>query len=154
SVHGRLSVTDAALVHQRLAIMIANPCPDDPRTMDQRRADAVGAALGAGSFFLACRCADAGCPAKVDDGRASSFVIHVIAEHGSLDAEPDPDLHGDSRNSEPSPEPEPTQQAEPRPKAALIPAFNAAIVPAPLLAELIIAGARIRLVDALDLNTE
>ncbi|PRC49762.1 HNH endonuclease, partial [Mycobacterium sp. ITM-2017-0098] len=42
SVHGRLSVTDAALVHQRLAIMIANPCPDDPRTMDQRRADAVG----------------------------------------------------------------------------------------------------------------
>ncbi|VEG51471.1 protein of uncharacterised function DUF222 [Mycolicibacterium aurum] len=156
SVHGRLSNTDAALVHERLAVMIAGPCPDDPRTMDQRRGDAVGAALGAGSFFLACTCPNPHCPAKIDDGRATSFVIHVIAEQDSLDADPDPQLHGEDRARTPEPEvaPDPRPEPQRRRKSAVIPALNGAIVPAPLLAELIIGGARIRLVKPGNLDTE
>ncbi|MFB1299648.1 DUF222 domain-containing protein, partial [Mycobacterium sp. pW049] len=48
-------------------------CRHDPRTMDQRRADAVGAVFGKGLFFLACQCPDPDCKAKIDDGRASSI---------------------------------------------------------------------------------
>ena len=42
SVHGRLSITDAVLLKQRIALMITAVCDDDPRTLGQRRADAVG----------------------------------------------------------------------------------------------------------------
>ncbi len=185
SVHGRVSVLDAALMHQRLVLMISTPCQHDPRTADQRRADAVGAVFGKGSFFLACQCPDPHCPAKLDDGRASSVVIHVIAEQDTLNADPDPDLHGENRRtptakSKPaaSPEPEPAEPepAEPEPAesepatapdaqpaaaaaprrftAALIPGFNAAIMPAPLLAELIIGGTRVRVIDPATLGTE
>ncbi len=95
AVHGRLSATDAALTRQRLAVMIGTVCPDDPRTMDQRRADALGAVM-AGSTFLACACDDPDCPAKIDDGRATSITVHVLADPDSLHAEPDPDFHGDT----------------------------------------------------------
>nr|WP_197420148.1 HNH endonuclease signature motif containing protein [Mycobacterium sp. NAZ190054] len=163
TVHGRISLPDAALMQQRLAIMIATPCADDPRTTDQRRADAVGAAMGSGVFFLACTCPDPACPAKKDDGRASSITIHVIADPDSLHAEPDPHLHGDTPIDEapasPQPEPQPEQQSDPEPvhperKPALVPGFRGAILPAPLLAELVLQGAKIRLVDSLNLKTE
>ncbi|UXA10493.1 HNH endonuclease [Mycobacterium sp. SMC-8] len=173
TVHGRVSLADAALMQQRLAIMIATPCPDDPRTNDQRRADAVGAAMGLGVFFLACTCPDPDCAAKVDDGRASSITIHVIADSDSLHAEPDPQMHGDAPieaapappgpPAQPTPTAEPPQLSpsdpEPHPvpperKPALIPGFNGAILPAPLLAELVLHGAKIRLVDTLNLKTE
>jgi hypothetical protein len=155
SVHGRLTATDAAIAAQRLAVMIASVCEDDPRTLDQRRADASGA-IYAGSFFLACRCDNPDCTAKVDDGRASSIVIHVIAEHDALDATPDPEMHGDTPattavEGEPEPAadggadgPESGSQPPRRRKAALIPSLPGAILPAPLLAELIAHGAKVR----------
>ncbi|MDG4663377.1 HNH endonuclease signature motif containing protein [Mycobacterium sp. 236(2023)] len=194
SVHGRVSVVDAALMHQRLVAMIGGPCRQDPRTMDQRRADAVGAAFGKGSFFLACQCPDADCKAKVDDGHASSIVIHVIAEQDSLYADPDPECHGEDPERAPKPRNRPTSTPRPEPsaaggadvepaaaelestpsaelvsepepapehptppprfKAALIPSFKGAIVPAPLLAELIIRGTRIRVIDPTTLTAE
>ena len=56
-------------------------CDDDPRTIAQRRADALGA-LAAGAERLACGCGNAECPAGVDvDQRATSVVIHVVAEN-------------------------------------------------------------------------
>ena len=94
AVYGRLSHADAALFERRLEVMARSVCPDDPRTLGQRRADA-GGALGAGSFHLACRCDNPDCAAKVDDGRASSIIIHVLAEGTATDATADPLLHGD-----------------------------------------------------------
>ncbi|VEG58514.1 protein of uncharacterised function DUF222 [Mycolicibacterium aurum] len=154
SVHGRLSAGDAAIVAQRLAAMIGSVCQDDPRTKDQRRADATGAVY-AGSFFLACKCDNPDCAAKVDDGRASSIVIHIVGEKESLDAAEDPLMDG----PEPQPEPEPAPAAsKPEPparrKAALIPSLHGAIVPAPLLAELIAHGAKVRLVALKDCTAE
>lgn len=150
SIRGRLSVTDGALARQRFAAMITGVCADDPRTMDQRRADAVGA-LAAGSTRLACRCGNSECPAVTDDGRESSFVVHVIAEQQSLDQPPDPRLDGPVTVDE-TPEADETakvKQPVSRRKAGLIPGMRNGIVPAPLLAQLVAHGATVRfLADA------
>jgi hypothetical protein len=71
-IWGQLLSTDAALLGQRLDTMARSVCDDDPRTLPQRRADALGA-LGAGSQHLSCMCDDPACPAKLDDGRATSI---------------------------------------------------------------------------------
>ncbi|MGQ9408739.1 DUF222 domain-containing protein [Mycolicibacterium gilvum] len=180
AVHGRLSATDAALTRQRLAVMIATVCPDDPRTMDQRRADALGAVM-AGSTFLACACDNPDCPAKIDDGRATSITVHVLADPDSLHAEPDPDFHGDTppathaEHTQAEAEalaevevegpaatgPARTQPAAPGPADPAAPVGDrpavitgGGIVPAPLLAELIARGATVRLVTAANLGDE
>jgi hypothetical protein len=60
----------------------------------QRRADALGA-LAAGAQHLSCMCEHPGCPAKLDDGRATSITVHVITEQSSTQPQRDPQLHGD-----------------------------------------------------------
>jgi len=139
AVWGRLFNTDAALLKKRLDAMARAVCNDDPRTLAQRRADALGA-LAAGSTQLSCQCERPECPATVDDGRASSVVVHVIADEASTGAESDSQLHGEQSD------PPQGDEANGRRKAALIPGFG--MVPAPLLAELIARGAKLRPVVA------
>jgi hypothetical protein len=134
-VWGRLFSTDAALLGQRLDAMARMVCDEDPRTLPQRRADALGA-LAAGSAALSCQCGRSACSAAVDDGRASSVVVHVVAEQDSLQAESDAQLHGEEPASEQGKEP------TKRKKAALT--FGRGIVPAPLLAEIVARGAKLR----------
>ncbi len=124
TVWGRLLATDAKLLGARLSAMARSVCDGDPRTMAQRRADSLGA-LAAGSEHLACAGGSPSCPASADDGRASSVVIHVLAEAGTLDAQPDPACHGEDGlaftaelRAPRSPEPQPPEP--PRPSAALI----------------------------------
>lgn len=169
-VYGQLATPDAALLATRLAMMIASVCEFDPRTLDQKRADSVGA-IATGSMVLACRCGRPDCAAaKVDDGRASSIVVTVIADHATLDAESDPALHGEApqpaytprRGRSEGPEPadavesEPGEpiETEPAPaqprRASLIMGPGGGIVPAPLLAELIAHGATVRFVGGAD----
>ncbi len=85
AVWGRLYATDAALLERRLAEMARAVCEDDPRTMGERRADALGA-LAAGAAHLSCQCGDPRCGAAAPDGRAASITVHVIAEQAALDA--------------------------------------------------------------------
>jgi hypothetical protein len=73
---------DAQAVNQRLSALAATVCGNDPRTHDQRRADALGA-LAAGADRLACRCGRTECSAAGKPG-ASAVVIHVIAEEAAL----------------------------------------------------------------------
>lgn len=150
SVHGRLSVADAALLEQRLISMIKGVCEDDPRTMGNLRADAVGA-IAAGATRLQCRCDNPDCVAGAeDDGRASSVVVHVIADASSLDEPRDPLLDGmgpapaDPEPTVPGPPDQPVAPPARRRKPALIPGARGGIVPAPLLAELIAHGAKVR----------
>jgi Domain of unknown function (DUF222) len=96
--------------------------------------DALGA-LAAGTLRLSCQCGRSECPAIVDDGRASSIVVHVVVERGSTQATPDAQIHGQGSASE-------RGQEAGRKKAALIPCCG--IVPAPLLAELIGRGAKLK----------
>ena len=54
-VFGRLITTDAQVVDARLEALAATVCAGDPRSGNQRRADAMGA-LAAGAERLGCRC--------------------------------------------------------------------------------------------------
>jgi Domain of unknown function (DUF222) len=138
AVWGRLYATDAALLDRRLMEMVRGICDDDPRTISQRRADALGA-LAAGADRLACTCSNPECPSAGNDGRASNVVIHVVTEASALDAQPDPHMSGDVKS--PTPEPEPPAQAKSKPAAGLL--MSGGIVPTPLLAELIRSGAKV-----------
>ena len=53
---------DGHAVADRLTALAHTVCPDDPRTMAQRRSDGFGA-LAAGADRLGCRCGRADCPA-------------------------------------------------------------------------------------------
>lgn len=86
SLWGRLFATDAAVLDRRLTQMAHGVCEDDPRTIAQRRADALGA-LAAGAAHLACGCGRPDCPAAQPDGRAASVVVHVLAEPACVEGE-------------------------------------------------------------------
>jgi len=129
---GRLLGTDAAVLDRRLTQMAHQVCDDDPRTIGQRRADALGV-LGAGGQRLACECGVAECSGSGPDARAGSVVIHVLADADAVAAQPDPHMSGDG------PAPEPVAQPG---SAALV---GGAAVPTPLLAALIRSGATVRL---------
>ena len=104
TVWGRITSIDAAIAAARLKAMVTSVCPDDPRTTAQKRADAFGAVF-AGAFHLNCLCGKPDCPAAtVPDARATSVTVHVVADHSSLDAAPDPTLHGSQAEPESDPE--------------------------------------------------
>jgi Domain of unknown function (DUF222) len=140
---GTLYSTDAAVLDRRLTQMAHGVCDDDPRTIAQRRADALGA-LAAGADRLACGCANAACPAGVDvDQRATSVVVHVVAEESALTAAPDPHMSGEAAAREalaPDPEPDLPGDGIKRPAGRIV---SGGAVPAPLLAELIRGGAKV-----------
>lgn len=76
-----LSVAGKAL-DARLDELAGTVCDADPRTRDQRRADALSA-MAAGADRLACSCgaADCGSSAAVP---GSNVIIHVVAEEASV----------------------------------------------------------------------
>ena len=82
-IHGNLLTPDAHALEKRLNALASTVCEHDPRSRQQRRADALGA-LAAGADRLGCRCARRDCaPGKRP--AATPVVIHVIAEHASID---------------------------------------------------------------------
>lgn len=146
---GRLFAADAAVLDRRLTQMAHEVCDDDPRTIAQRRADALGA-LAAGAERLACTCGNADCPAAADGAeRSANVVIHLVAHESAAQAQPDPHLSGqptpaplgpDQPLSGP-PDPEPDVPAVTLPPAVLT---SGAVVPPALLAELIRNGAKLQ----------
>jgi hypothetical protein len=82
-IHGSLFTPDAHALDARLNALAANVCEHDPRTKQQRRADALGA-LAAGADRLGCRCGRADCAAGTRPA-AAPVTIHVIAEQATLD---------------------------------------------------------------------
>jgi hypothetical protein len=145
---GSLLATDAAVLDRRLTQMAHQVCEDDPRTIAQRRADALGT-LAAGGEQLPCACATPGCPARVDaDPRATAVVIHVVAEASSLAATPDPHTSGEPARRPITPDTPLREALAPdpeRPSVRLPSAWlpGGAPVPPPRLAELIAGGATV-----------
>src|SRR6202035_1040450 len=82
-IHGSLLSPDAHALDKRLTAVAGTVCEHDPRTREQRRADALGA-LAAGADRLGCRCGRPECAAGKRPA-ASPVVIHVIAERATLD---------------------------------------------------------------------
>lgn len=137
AIWGRLLGTDATVLDRRLTMMAHQVCHDDPRTLGQRRADALGA-LGAGSTVLACQCGGPGCPAAGVDARAGAVLIHVLADAAAVAAPADPQMSGDGQpgaESEAAPAPAPVGTAV---------IAGGPAVPVGWLAQLIAAGAKLR----------
>ncbi len=145
-VWGRLSSIDAALVELRLSQMARSVCPHDPRTLDQRRADALGA-MAVGATRLTCHCQRPDCPcAGEPDPRAGAVTITVLAEPTPTEATAaDESTATDAEADEPAPAVEPSGRA--RPAAVIV---GGPAVPAVLLGELIARGARIRPLAPID----
>ena len=81
-IHGRLFTPEAQALDARLTALAATVCAHDPRTREERRADALGA-LAAGADRLGCRCGRRDCAAGKRPA-ASPVTIHVIAEHATV----------------------------------------------------------------------
>jgi hypothetical protein len=87
-VAGHVRAADGAALDQRLAALAATVCEHDPRTTAQRRADACGP-LARGEATLACECGRDDCAAGEARAAATAAVIHVLAEHATLDGTSD-----------------------------------------------------------------
>ncbi|OBB11245.1 hypothetical protein A5761_24840 [Mycolicibacterium setense] len=79
TIWGRLLATDAALIKQLLNTMARGVCDNDPRTIGQRRSDALGA-IGAGADHLTCKCGNPDCDATGTDPRSRAVVVHLLAQ--------------------------------------------------------------------------
>jgi Domain of unknown function (DUF222) len=82
-IHGSLLSPDAHALDKRLTVLAGTVCEHDPRTREQRRADAL-AALAVGADRLGCRCGLGDCAAG-NRPAATSVVIHLIAEQATID---------------------------------------------------------------------
>jgi hypothetical protein len=82
-INGSLVTPDAHALDRRLDALAATVCEHDPRSHQERRADALGA-LAAGADRLGCRCGRPDCAAGTRPA-ASPVVIHVIAEQTAID---------------------------------------------------------------------
>jgi hypothetical protein len=82
-IHGSLLSPDAHALDKRLSVLAGTVCEHDPRTREQRRADAL-AALTAGADRLGCRCGLGDCAAGKRPA-ATPVVIYVIAEQATID---------------------------------------------------------------------
>ncbi|ORW07537.1 HNH endonuclease signature motif containing protein, partial [Mycolicibacter longobardus] len=82
-IRGSMFTVDARALEKSLDALAATVCEHDPRSRDERRADAMGA-LAARADRLGCRCGRRDCAAG---GRpaATPVVIHVIAEQATVD---------------------------------------------------------------------
>jgi hypothetical protein len=83
-IHGSLLSPQAHALDKRLTALAGTVCEHDPRTREQRRADALGA-LAAGADRLRCRCGRRDCAAGKRPA-ATPVVIHVIAEQSMIDS--------------------------------------------------------------------
>ena len=80
----QVRATDGAAIDARLDVLAATVCPNDPRTKDQRRADAL-AALAAGLAELCCECGAEDCTASARPTGSAQVVIHVLAEQATVE---------------------------------------------------------------------
>lgn len=84
SLWARLYAHDGAALQQRLDEMVRSVCSGDPRTVAERRADAM-AVLGT-SAHLSCRCGDAACPADQPGDATSNIVVNVVVNESTVES--------------------------------------------------------------------
>jgi hypothetical protein len=157
SMWARLYAPDAVVLEQRVEQMVRSVCEDDPRTLGERRSEAL-AAIAAGIPHLGCECGSSECAAVARDATPpAAAVIHVVAEAATVEAAhaeaardvpppvsapgaPDVDATstGEQGHAPPALCPAPAAESTQAP-AALCPAppafvIGAGVMPAPLLA--------------------
>lgn len=85
-IHGRVDAAKGAVFDQGLDALARTVCPDDPRSFQERRADAVEP-LTLGAKSILCLCGRKECPAADNEAPKGHIVIHVLAEQGTLTGE-------------------------------------------------------------------
>jgi Domain of unknown function (DUF222) len=88
AIWANVHATDAALVDAALDELAATVCDNDPRTKEQRRADACGP-LARREATLACLCGSPYCAAVVERQAVSGIVITVLAEQATVNGASD-----------------------------------------------------------------
>jgi hypothetical protein len=150
-VEGKLYGHYGAALNELLLELARGVCENDPRTIDQRRSDAMGA-LATRADRLACECGDPECAAAAKPAPGAT-VVHVIAEERSLADDTPVQLDGEEP-PRPGPDkplreqtiaealaPEPTSGTACTNPAVVI---GGGIMPAPLLAAKLANTATIR----------
>jgi Domain of unknown function (DUF222) len=83
-INGTVFATTGQALDRRLDELAKTVCNDDPRTIGQLRADALGA-LAAGGERLTCGCDRADCPVGSAPRQPNSVVIHMVADSATVD---------------------------------------------------------------------
>ena len=83
-VQARVFNTTAVALDKRLDELASTVCGGDPRTLDQRRADALDPLI-AGGDRLVCACGGDICPAAAKRKPPGNLVVHVVAERAALE---------------------------------------------------------------------
>jgi hypothetical protein len=144
SVWGKLSAADAVVLNKKVAAMAATVCDDDPRSIKERRADALGA-LADGKQHLPCACESPNCPARQGQpAPKSSVVVNVYTDQAAVDA-----ALGGGHAASPTPPaaapPTPRSPAPSTPASAGTAILSGTeVMPTPLLAELLRNGAKLQ----------
>ncbi|MDG5781025.1 HNH endonuclease signature motif containing protein, partial [Mycolicibacterium fortuitum] len=84
SIWANIDAVEAAALDQRLDAVANTVCEQDPRSHEQRRADAVGP-LARLEAQLVCRCGREECPAAQNRAAADAAVVHVLAGKSTVD---------------------------------------------------------------------
>jgi hypothetical protein len=82
-IDAQVRAADGVALRQRLDALADTVCGNDPRTKEERRADALGA-LAAGLTALRCECESQECPAALRPS-GTNVVIHVLAEQSTVE---------------------------------------------------------------------
>ncbi|MGA5540544.1 HNH endonuclease signature motif containing protein [Mycobacterium sp. NPDC051198] len=88
SVWANVHAADGIAFSQRLDAVADTVCKHDPRTREQRRADAVGPVARLESQ-LPCLCGLDDCPAKQKRAAADAAIVHVLADQSTVDGTSD-----------------------------------------------------------------
>ncbi|WP_061512209.1 HNH endonuclease signature motif containing protein [Mycolicibacterium phlei] len=134
-IEAQVLATDGDALDQRLDALAATVCEHDPRTLDQRRADAVGV-IAAGGDRLGCLCDREDCDAA--HRSASAVIVHVIAREEALSDDTSVQLDGATRQPEASDSPDSPAMTDP----GLL--LGHGILPASVVAAKIAPTARLR----------
>jgi hypothetical protein len=83
TMFGTLFATDAKAYEKRLKLLASTVCPGDPRTVEQRRADAVHS-ITHGLDYLPCLCGSDDCPGPTTPPTGNA-VVYVVVNDDTLD---------------------------------------------------------------------
>jgi hypothetical protein len=117
----RLYAPDGEVIKARMQELACSVCDDDPRTIGERRSDAL-TAMAAGMDVLACGCGNTECAAAARDvAPPATAVIHVVADAATVDSA--------KAKADDTPPPDPTPPAEPEPVVDDAPRAKGAVAP-------------------------
>ncbi|WP_242663690.1 DUF222 domain-containing protein, partial [Mycobacterium syngnathidarum] len=84
TIWANVDAGDGVAFNQRLDALARTVCEHDPRTHEQRRADAIGP-LARLEAQLLCRCGRQDCAAAQNRAAADAAVFHVLANQSTVD---------------------------------------------------------------------